>query len=340
MSAASLVFALLLLAVCGALLLRRISQRHTDDGEVSGDALTNRKRKPWSTRNVSGSRARRRGSDGERGSDQDDDDGVHGDAAAGRRRVGAGVRLRHRRQQKHGANAVGGVGDGDDKDDGDGIPEADENGVKLTRLQRKKLAKEREREERRQAQEAALEAQRQRMGASELRDAELAQREEEVKALEEAALQQLREDKKRADDAEYAKWVSHIGVEERGELGDEERERQARVQSFLLDRAGQVQARAQRSAGSSNSSTSEEECMHVLMLQKAARDLKVSVEYLVSTIQHLSQMEKVHGVFDERGKYVFIAPEQFPLLAQFIRLRGRVSVQEFTRECNRVVMQS
>ncbi|KAG5486942.1 hypothetical protein CUR178_08369 [Leishmania enriettii] len=338
MLAMSLALALLLLAVCGALLLRWVSQRRTDDSTVSGDELFNRRKRLWSAQNASGSAARRRGSD-----DEKDDDGVHEGAAAGPRRLGTGVGLRHRRQQKHGANALGGFSDGDENnyDNGTGgIPETDENGVKLTRLQRKKLAKEREREERRQAQEAALEAQRHRMGASELRDAEAAQREEEREAAEEAALQQLREDKKRAEDAEYAKWVSHIGVEESGELGDEEQERQARVQSFLLDRGAQVQARAQRSASGANPSTSEEECIHVLVLQTAARDLKVSVEYLVSAIQRLSQMEKVHGVFDDRGKFIFVAPEQLPQLAQFIRLRGRVSVQEFTRECNRIVMQS
>ncbi|KAG5488006.1 hypothetical protein LSCM4_08230 [Leishmania orientalis] len=338
MPAMSLALALLLLAVCSALLLRWVLQRRTDDSTVSGDALSNRRKRLWPAQNASGSAARRRGSDDEK----DDDGGVHEGAAAGRRRLGTGVGLRHRRRQKHGANALGGLSDDDNNyDDGTGgIPETDETGVKLTRLQRKKLAKEREREERRQAQEAALEAQRQRMGASELRDAEAAQREEEREAAEEAALQQLREDKKRAEDAEYAKWVSHIGVEERGELGDEEQERQARVQSFLLDRGAQVQARAQRSASGANPSTSEEECIHVLVLQTAARDLKVSVEYLVSAIQRLSQMEKVHGVFDDRGKFVFVAPEQLPQLAQFIRLRGRVSVQEFTRECNRIVMQS
>lgn len=342
MSAESLVLALLLLAICGAVLLRWISQRHADDSAVGDKALAHKGRLRLS-QNASGSAARRRGSRDENDSDQGEvDDDNNG--AAGRRRIGAGGGLRRRRPQQRGANAHRGGSDGDensyDDDNTGGIPETDADGVKLTRLQRKKLAKEREREERRQAQEAALEAQRQRMGADELRDAEAARREEELKAAEEAALQQLRRDKKQAEDEEYAKWVSQIGVEERGELGDEERERQTRVQSFLLDRAAQVQARAQRSAAGAKCSPSEEESIHVLILQTAARDLRVSVEELVSTIEQLSQADKVHGVFDDRGKYVFIAPEQFPLLAQFVRLRGRVSVEEFTRECNRIIMQS
>ncbi|AIN95266.1 hypothetical protein LPMP_030310 [Leishmania panamensis] len=347
MSDVSLALALLLLlAVCGALLLWLISQRNTDSSTVGGPALARKKGRLRSAQSVSGSGACRHGNNSEDESHQDEEDDNGGqDGAAGRRRIGAGGGLHRRRHQRRGANAHRGGSDGDENDHNDdegagGIPDTDENGVKMTRLQRKKLAKEREREERRQAQEAALEAQRQRMDASELRDAEVARREEERKAAEEAALQQLREDKKKADDEEYAKWISHIGVEERGELGDEVRKRQARVQSFLLDRAAQVQARAQRSAGGAHSSTSEEECIHVLVLQTAARDLIVSVEELVGTIERLSQADKVHGVFDDRGKYIFIAPEQFPLLAQFIRLRGRVSVQEFTRECNRIVMQS
>ncbi|GET85537.1 hypothetical protein, conserved [Leishmania tarentolae] len=342
MSAVLLLLALLFFAIGGVVLLRWSSQRHARDHTVGGKASAHQGRLRLS-RGVPSGVARGSGSPNETDSDEEEVDHDNGDAA-GRRRIGARGGLRHRRPQRRGTNSHPGGSDSDDNgrdDDGTGgIAERDENGVKLTRLQRKKLAKEREREERRQAQEAALEAQQQRMDANELRDAEAALREEELKAAEEAALQQLRRDKKKADDEEYAKWVSHIGVEERGELGDEERERQTRVQSFLLDRAAQVQARAQRPGAGAQCSTGEEERIHVLILQTAARELKVSVEELVSTIEQLVQAEKVHGVFDDRGKYVFIAPEQLPLLAQFIRLRGRVSVHEFTRECNRIVMQS
>ncbi|KAG5511895.1 hypothetical protein JKF63_07720 [Porcisia hertigi] len=336
MSVASPVLALLLVGVVGALLLlllQWISQRHANE------------RRLRSAQNASGASAHRPVND-----TADDENG-----APGGRRMGATEALRRRRRHlqhdadpRHGDN--GGDARNDDGDDTGDIPEMDENGVRLTRLQRKKHLKEREREERRRAQEAALEAERQRVGENEFRDAEASLREEERKAAEEAALQQLREDKKRADDDEYAKWVSHIGVEERGELGDEKRERQARVQSFLLDRAAQVQARAQRSvgetehrvsaAGTSGSDVHEEDCLNLLVLQTAARDLGVSVKELVCTIEHLSQTNQVHGVFDDRGKYVFIAPEHFLLLAEFIQRRGRVSLQEFTRECNRIVMQS
>ncbi|KPA73606.1 hypothetical protein ABB37_09738 [Leptomonas pyrrhocoris] len=366
MSMLKVVATLLLLVLGGAVLLRWMQGRHASEWEDGvGNNGDSKRGKKNGHRKAHRGRAPAQG-DSNGGDSADEEDVSDADNAAasvagGRgglqpnagRGVGGGLRRRGQR----GARGLGATAEPHDDADGEDDDAYDEHGVKLTRLQRKKLAKERERAERRQAQEAALEAQRERSDETTLRAAEAELREEELHAAEESALRQLRADKERADNEEYAKWVGHIGVEERGELGDEARERQTRVQAFLLERAAQVQARARRSSaavaatcephGSSEAHKEEEEEGkdkekegHVLVLQAAARELKVSVEELVTTIEQLTREGKVDGVFDDRGKYVFIAPEHFPQLAQFLRLRGRVSVQEFTRECNRVVMQA
>ncbi|KPI84160.1 hypothetical protein ABL78_6785 [Leptomonas seymouri] len=333
MSLAHVVAALLLLVIGGSLLFLWLQRRHNSEWKA---ALGEEKVKKGN-----------RGEQQRRGSPQDlpgnnSDDSL--EEFNEDRGVGGGMRRRPQR-------GAGGRDQNAEQDGGD-VDVYDENGVKLTRLQRKKLAKVREREERRQAQEAALESQRQRQDQTTQRDVEAALREEELKAAEDAALRELRAEKVRADNEEYAKWVDHIGVEERGELGDEARERQARVQDFLLERAARVQAHARRSSAASAAAQAQDVNRvnaeagknntegHVLVLQAAARDLKVSVEELVHTIEQMARDGKVDGVFDDRGKYVFIAPEHFPQLAHFLRVRGRVSVQEFTRECNRIIMQT
>lgn len=332
MSAVQLIVALILLAVGGALLFRWLQQRHGDEWK-DGVATTEGSRHATHPQSRSGAHV---------DSDEEGEeyDGGEGNAAGGggvRRRGGghaqqAGLRRRGQRGEPAAAAAAAGAD----------IDEYDENGVKLTRLQRKKLAKEREKEERRLAQEAALADQQERSQQQSEKEAISALKVEAMKAAEEEALQQLRDDKMRAENEEYAKWAGQIGVEERGELGDEARQRQARMQAYLLERAARVQARAVRSgAGAADAEDREADADgHVLVLQSAARDLKVSVEELVNTIEAMTRDGTVDGVFDDRGKYVFIAPQHFPLLAQFMRQRGRVSVQEFTRECNRVIMQA
>lgn len=366
MSAIQLVAALLLLVIGGMLVLQWLRGRHGEawenEGTRKGKTKSRGRPSSWQQRKRLENNNNNEGaSEDLSGGEEEDADEIGGGGAAGNpnrvaghlnrnlggvRRRGARAHGRQGEQQRRNHHNNNGAYEEDNDNfendagnDNDG--EFDENGVRLTRLQRKKLAKEREREERRQAQEAALDAQRQRVDASNQREAAAALREEALKTAEEAALRELRAEKEKADNEEYARWVAHIGVEERGELGDEARARQARVHAFLCERAASVRARAQRGAVAPAPAPEEAETEgHVLVLQTAARDLKVSVEELVNTIEQMKRDGEIDGVFDDRGKYVFIAPEHFPQLAQFIRLRGRVSVQEFTRECNRVIMQS
>lgn len=368
MSAVQLIVALVLLAVGSALLFRWLQSRHEEEWHEGTKTTAHDKRKHSKSNDPhrshrrqprGGAAAARDAHDGDSVESPRDEEEASDDADSargpenrlhlgGRHNRNAGAGGLRRRGPQRGAHNNSNNNDErganvDDDDDGD---EYDVHGVKLTRLQRKKLAKEREKEERRLAQEAALDALRQRTDNATLRDAEAALKEEELKRAEELALRELRAEKAQKDNEEYAKWVGHIGVEERGELGDETRERQVRVQDYLRRRATAVQARAQRGTSASTPegdtaavAEAREDEINVLVLQSSARDLRVSVEELVQTIEQMMRDGEVDGVFDDRGKYVLIAPEHFPQLAQFIRLRGRVSVQEFTRECNRIIMQ-
>lgn len=216
----------------------------------------------------------------------------------------------------------------------------EEDWSQLSRLQRLKRQKERERRMRREEREATESARREtREERAKLRE----ERDAEREAAEEAALQELREEKKRREDEEYAKWVGEIGVEERGELGDEQQQRHARVVDYLITRAEKVarQSSPRNEPGERAASALEDEgerAKCVMVLQDAARDVGVTVPELAATIEQLLTEERVMGVFDERGKFVFVSEEHFRQLAKFIKLRGRVSVVELARECNKLIL--
>ena len=55
----------------------------------------------------------------------------------------------------------------------------------------------------------------------------------------------------------------------------------------------------------------------------------------MGAVTGLVETKQLHGIFDERGKFVSINDEELDQLTTFIRQRGRVSISEVTRESNR-----
>ncbi|CCW64008.1 unnamed protein product [Phytomonas sp. EM1] len=217
----------------------------------------------------------------------------------------------------------------------------------LSRLQRMKQAKEREREALRQAHEAEQVARRQKREEATQREAKRAESEEEWEARENAALEELREAKRKQEDEEYAKWVGQIAVDERGELQEETHRRREAVVSFLIQHANEVDASVSvHGKGPTATSLPEdhgredgvEKPSNILVLQDTSRQLQVSVEELVSVIEQLIREDRLFGVFDDRGKFVVMSERHFPMIAKFITQRGRVSVTELARECNRIIL--
>ncbi|CBH15335.1 hypothetical protein, conserved [Trypanosoma brucei gambiense DAL972] len=284
------------------------------------------------------------------GSDDDDNDNCEVGHKREERRMlrggtsGSAGPLRHRRTRRGAGNAAEANGDG----------EEDKNGsqTKLSRLQRKKQEKERERQERQQAQEALLENRRVKQEEEQRQQKDREREEREREIAEEAALQELREEKKRQEDEEYAKWVEGIGVVERGEIGDEERKKHDNLVKYLITMPGNGGERQQQrvidaenfgegkkvgdetiTRGTESSSRG-----NILILNDVARMHGLSVEVTVQVIEKLLEDGVISGVFDDRGKFVMLSEEHYKQIAEFVKLRGRVSMKELARECNRIIM--
>jgi len=46
---------------------------------------------------------------------------------------------------------------------------------------------------------------------------------------------------------------------------------------------------------------------------------------------------KMSGVLDDRGKYIFISQEEMMKVADFIKRKGRVSIEDIAREANKLI---
>ena len=57
----------------------------------------------------------------------------------------------------------------------------------------------------------------------------------------------------------------------------------------------------------------------------------------ISRVQDLQESGELTGVVDDRGKFIYISPEELQAVAKFIRQRGRISISELVSSSNTLV---
>merc|ERR1711892_228179 len=57
----------------------------------------------------------------------------------------------------------------------------------------------------------------------------------------------------------------------------------------------------------------------------------------VDRINRLMEMEQLTGVLDDRGKFIYITPDELSSVAKWIKAKGRVTIDELQKESNRLI---
>lgn len=57
----------------------------------------------------------------------------------------------------------------------------------------------------------------------------------------------------------------------------------------------------------------------------------------INRIQSLLEEEKLMGVIDDRGKFIYISLDELKAVAKFVRQRGRVSKAELAESSNKLI---
>lgn len=63
----------------------------------------------------------------------------------------------------------------------------------------------------------------------------------------------------------------------------------------------------------------------------------MKVQQAIDRIKELESMGELSGIFDDRGKFIYITEDEMNKVVDFIKQRGRVSIQELARESNRLI---
>ncbi|OBS66804.1 hypothetical protein A6R68_04646 [Neotoma lepida] len=155
----------------------------------------------------------------------------------------------------------------------------------------------------------------------------------EEKQARKAQQEAEREERKRLESQREAEWKKE---EERLRLKEEQKEEEER-------KAREEQARREHEEylKLKEAFVVEEEGVSETMTEEQTHSfLTEFINYIKDTINRIQDLlteGTLTGVIDDRGKFIYITPEELAAVANFIRQRGRVSITELAQASNSLI---
>jgi hypothetical protein len=129
----------------------------------------------------------------------------------------------------------------------------------------------------------------------------------------EEEMQRAAEEKKTKEDEEASQWMGQISVEQEGTgEGDDQTESQGLLQQFI----DYIKTRK------------------TVPLEQLATEFKLRTTDVIDRVLGLEAMGRLTGVMDERGKYIYISPDEMQAVAKYINDKGRVAISELAAKSN------
>ncbi|KAG5835034.1 DDRGK domain-containing protein 1 [Anguilla rostrata] len=183
----------------------------------------------------------------------------------------------------------------------------------------KKQRKMEEKQARRVQREAELEEREERKRAQELREEERRKEEAQERLQEkrqEEEEQRVKEEQEKKEEEEYLRLKESFVIEEQGVTEElTEQESHSLLQEFIQ----------------------YVKDSKVVLLEDLASHFGLRTQDAISRLQDLMADGSLTGVIDDRGKFIFITPEELSAVANFIRQRGRVSISELAQASNSLI---
>lgn len=206
------------------------------------------------------------------------------------------------------------------------VPAQEEEGIEKPaevhptgKIGAKKLRKLEEKQARKAQREAEEAEREERRRLESQREAEWKKEEERLRLKEEQKEEEerkAREEQARREHEEYLKLKEAFVVEEEG-VSETMTEEQSH--SFLTEFINYIKQ------------------SKVVLLEDLAFQMGLRTQDTISRIQDLLMEGTLTGVIDDRGKFIYITPEELAAVANFIRQRGRVSITELAQASNSLI---
>ncbi|TSL28288.1 DDRGK domain-containing protein 1 [Bagarius yarrelli] len=176
-----------------------------------------------------------------------------------------------------------------------------------------------ERPETEERPQAELEEREERKRIQELREQERMKEEEKERLQEQKEEEEQRrakEEQEKKEEEEYMKLKASFIIEEQGEAEElTEQESRNLLQEFIQ----------------------YVKDSKVVLLEDLASHFEMRTQDAIARLQDLIADGSVTGVIDDRGKFIFITPEEMDAVTQFIKQRGRISISELVQASNMLI---
>ncbi|ETN67878.1 DDRGK domain-containing protein 1 [Anopheles darlingi] len=238
-------------------------------------------------------------------------------AAAVQREENVPRRAQVVRNQRNRARVAEVAEQAEQSDEEDTIPQAqhDYGAEKLGAKKRAKLEAKAEKKQQREQELRHREEQKKKDALLEEERRKQSEKEELEEKKREEAERLAREEKERKEHEEYLKMKQAFSVEEEGfeeENADEQQNSLADFIKFIQDNK-------------------------IVVLEDLAAHFKLKVQAVIDRIEELQKENRLTGVIDDRGKFIYISEEELKSVAKFIRQRGRVSIAELAENSNQLI---
>ncbi|XP_062190401.1 DDRGK domain-containing protein 1-like [Phragmites australis] len=201
------------------------------------------------------------------------------------------------------------------EDDGESEEEEVPEGYNVPKSS-KKEKKRLEREQQRQAEEAARDSRRNKHDRyEEMRRKKDEEREAQERLLEEEARARKAKEEEVAA-LEFEKWKGAFSVDAEGTT---ESEMQDDGQGLLHNFVEYIK---------------KQKCVP---LEDLAAEFRMRTQDCINRIITLESMDRLSGVMDDRGKFIYISAEEMKAVAEYIRKQGRVSISHLASNSNQFI---
>jgi len=210
------------------------------------------------------------------------------------------------RMQRGVARATAAEGEEEADEDEDGQDRGERrNAQKEQKKQEKKAAQQADKRQREQKEANKSEKQQKYTEKQQEREAERLRKEQEE--------QKAKLEKEQKEKEEFDQWKQMFAVEAEGEMDDG---RDASVVERFIEHI---------------------KIRKVVNLEDLAADFQMRTTSVIDRIRELEKLNRLSGVLDDRGKYVYISPEEMTAVAEWLKRRGRVSRTDLIAACNRII---
>lgn len=75
----------------------------------------------------------------------------------------------------------------------------------------------------------------------------------------------------------------------------------------------------------------------VVLLEDLAAEFNLATRDAIQRVEALQASNRLTGIVDDRGKFIYITDEEMDKVAKFIQRRGRLGIAELAKECNKLI---